>query len=96
MENFEDRALANCVNIPELQNELCRIENELDIESTIEQQCLRLELAEYEKARGIDYADGFLDGWNRCMASLIDYHKSSEVKYKKLESQHPEWFASPQ
>jgi hypothetical protein len=92
MDNFEEQNLENCDNTPELQRELCRIENELDIESTVDKQCLRLELAEYEKTRGYDYADGFLDGWNRCMSSFVDYHEKSEMKYKKLASRHPEWF----
>jgi hypothetical protein len=89
LDNSENGHLINCDTNPELEKEVCRIENELDIDTIIEQQCIRLDLAEYEKTRGVNYADGYMDGWNRCMSSLVNYNASYEKKLKNLESKHP-------
>ena len=95
MENFEDRNQATVAPDVEFQKELARIEAEIDIESAIDEAFIRVELAEYEKTRGTDYVTAFLDGWNTCIKSFIDLHNRSEMKYRQLESQHPEWFTEP-
>jgi hypothetical protein len=92
MNMSENRNQANPTQDPELQKELDRIETEIDIESSIDEACLRIELAEFERTKGNEYVDAFMDGWNTCMSSFIDFQERYETKHKQLELQHPEWF----
>jgi hypothetical protein len=95
MDNFEDRNQASFAPDREFRQELARIETEIEIESSIDEAFLRVDLAEYENTRGIDYVTAFLDGWNTCIKSFIDLHNRSEMKYRQLELRHPEWFTEP-
>ena len=92
MNKFDYGNQMNPLQDPDLQKELDRIETEIDIESSIDEACLRIELEEIERTRGSDYVDAFLDGWNTCMSSFADFQKRYETKHKQLESKHPEWF----